>query len=72
MRNGSRSAVPVSAIKGTLGCWAVVAHTFVPVLRRQRPADLCEFEVSLIYRVSSSTFPKANKNRLLLSMSYMD
>jgi hypothetical protein len=27
--------------------------TLIPALGRQRQADLCEFEVSLVYRVSS-------------------
>jgi hypothetical protein len=27
----------------------------IPALRRQRQADLCEFEASLLYRVSSKT-----------------
>ena len=31
-------------------------HTpLIPTLRRQRQADLCEFEASLVYRVSSRT-----------------
>jgi hypothetical protein len=29
--------------------------SLIPALRRQRWADLCEFETSLIYRVSSRT-----------------
>ena len=33
----------------------VEAHTFNRALRRQKQADLCEFEASLIYRVSSRT-----------------
>ena len=35
--------------------WAVVAHAFNPSNWRQRQADLCEFEASLGYRVSSRT-----------------
>ena len=31
----------------------LVAHTFNPSTWEQRQAELCEFEVSLIYRVSS-------------------
>ena len=27
--------------------------TLIPALRRQRQVDLCEFEASLVYRVSS-------------------
>jgi hypothetical protein len=34
--------------------WALVV-LLIPVLRRQRQADLCEFEASLVYRVSSRT-----------------
>ena len=29
--------------------------TLIPSLRRQRQAELCEFKVSLVYRVSSRT-----------------
>jgi hypothetical protein len=32
----------------------MVAHAFDPRTGRQRQADLCEFEASLVYRVSSS------------------
>ena len=32
---------------------------FVPSLGRQRQADLCEFEASLVYKASSRTGPKA-------------
>lgn len=31
----------------------VVAHVFIPVLRRQRLVDVCEFKVSQVYRVRS-------------------
>jgi len=32
------------------------AHLYlIPVLGRQRQVDLCEFEASLVYRVSSGT-----------------
>jgi hypothetical protein len=41
----------------------VVAHAFNPALGRQRQADLCEFEASLIYRVSSRT-PRTNRENL--------
>jgi len=34
----------------------VVIHTFiVPAFRRQKQVDLCEFETSLVYKVSSRT-----------------
>ena len=32
-----------------------MAHAFNPSYWRQRQADLCEFEASLVYRVSSRT-----------------
>ena len=35
------------------GLWWCMS--LIPVLRRQRQADFCEFEASLIYRVSSRT-----------------
>lgn len=31
----------------------MVAHTLIPALRKQRQADLCEVEASLVYRSSS-------------------
>jgi hypothetical protein len=36
-------------------CKSVRSLTLVPALGRQRQADLCEFETSLIYRVNSRT-----------------
>ena len=42
-------------IKG--GSWVVVACvlSLIPALGRQRQVDLCEFEASLVYRVSLKT-----------------
>ena len=37
----------------------------IPALRRQRQADLCEFEASLVYRVSSRTASKATEKPCL-------
>jgi hypothetical protein len=34
----------------------------VPALRKQRQADLCEFEASLVYRVSSRTAKVTQRN----------
>ena len=34
----------------------------IPALRRQRQLDLCEFEASLVYRVSSSTVKATQRN----------
>jgi hypothetical protein len=31
----------------------VVVHSIIPVLRRQRWADLCQLKANLVYRVSS-------------------
>jgi hypothetical protein len=40
-------------------CWAVGTHwehtPLVPALGRQRQADFCEFEASLVYRANSGT-----------------
>ena len=44
---------------------AVVAHTFNPSTWRQRQADLCEFEASLVYRASSRTGSKATEKPCL-------
>jgi hypothetical protein len=35
----------------------------VPVLGRQRPADLCEFEASLVYGASVKTAKATHRNR---------
>ncbi|XP_060246688.1 zinc finger CCHC domain-containing protein 24 isoform X2 [Meriones unguiculatus] len=35
---------------------------FIPLLRRQRRADLCEFQASLVYRVSSWTTNATQRN----------
>ena len=32
-----------------------------PALRRQKQVDFCEFEISLVYRMSSRTDPKATQ-----------
>ena len=34
--------------------WVVVAHTFIPALGRQKHADLCEFEASLVYKATTT------------------
>jgi hypothetical protein len=33
----------------------IIVHPVIPTLRRQRHADLCELEASLVYRVSYRT-----------------
>ena len=38
-----------------------VAHALIPALRKQRQADLCEFEVSLVYKSISRT-ARAQRN----------
>ena len=41
-------------------------HTpLIPSLGRQRQADLCAFETSLVYRVSSRTGSKATQRNLV-------
>jgi hypothetical protein len=42
--------------------WKVVAHTLTPTLRMQRQLGLCEFEASLVYRVSSRTASTTQRN----------
>jgi hypothetical protein len=41
----------------------------IPALGRQRQADLCEFEASLIYRVSSWTAKATQRNLALRGKS---
>ena len=45
--------------------WAVVAHTLIPALRRQREMDFCEFEDSLVQ--SSSTARAVTQRKLVLN-----
>jgi hypothetical protein len=40
----------------------VVAHALIPALRRQKQADLCKFETSLIYKESSRTARATQRN----------
>ena len=40
----------------------VVAHTFIPALRRQRQADLSGFEARLVYRVNSKIARDTQRN----------
>jgi hypothetical protein len=40
----------------------VAAHTFNPCIGRQRQADICEFEASLVYRASSRTAKATQRN----------
>jgi hypothetical protein len=40
-------------LKTFVTCLVMVAHTLILALRRQRQVELCEFEASLVYRVSS-------------------
>ena len=37
-------------------------HTFIPALKRQRQADLCEFKASLVYIVSYSSARATQRN----------
>jgi hypothetical protein len=39
----------------------------IPALRKQRQADLCEFQVSLVYRVSYRTVRATQRNPILKS-----
>jgi len=38
--------------KGETLSWALWSMPLIPALGRQRQVDLCEFEVSLVYKVS--------------------
>ena len=43
----------------------VVVHTFNFSIQRQRQVDVCEFEASLVYRVSSRTVRATQRNPVL-------
>jgi hypothetical protein len=42
-------------LKSKVYTWAWWRTPLIPALRKQRQEDLCEFEASLVYRVSSMT-----------------
>ena len=52
-------------MKRVIGSQAVVVHTLIPVLGRQKQADLCEFKASLVYRVSSRTVKATQRSPVL-------
>jgi hypothetical protein len=37
----------------------------IPALRRQKQADLCEFEASLVYKMNSRTARAVHRNHIL-------
>ena len=39
--------------------------SLIPAFRRQRQSDLCEFEASLLYKVSSTTVKGTQRNLVL-------
>ena len=39
--------------------------SIIPALRKQRQTDLCEFEASPVYKLSSKTAPKATEKLCL-------
>jgi hypothetical protein len=39
--------------------------SLIPALRRERQADLCDFEASLVYRVNSRTSRGTQRNPVL-------
>ena len=48
--------------KAKVGEPGMVGHAFNPSIGRQRQADLCEFEASLVYRASSRTARATQRN----------
>jgi hypothetical protein len=44
---------------------AQTRHGLIRALRRQRQADLCEFKVSLLYRVTSRTARSVTQRNLV-------
>ena len=47
---------------------AVVAHTLIPALRRQRQTDVCEFKASQVYRASSRTARATQRNPVIQTL----
>jgi hypothetical protein len=43
----------------------VVVHNFIPSTGQQRQVDHCEFEVGMVYRVSSRTAKATQRNPVL-------
>ena len=46
----------------------MVLPSLISSLKKQRQTDLCEFEASLVYRVSSRTGSKATQRNLVLKI----
>jgi hypothetical protein len=42
--------------------WMLRCTPLIPALRRQRQVDLCEFEASLVYKVSTRTAMATQRN----------
>ena len=49
--------------------WALVVPLLIPVLAGQRQADLCEFEASLVHRVSSRIARAVQTKKLCLEIT---
>ena len=55
-----------SGLKETPSQAVVVAHMpLIPALGRQRQADVCEYEASLVYRASSRTIKATLRNPVM-------
>ena len=48
----------------------MMVHALISVLRRQRKEDLCEFEVSLVYRVSTRAAKATWRDTILNTPNY--
>jgi hypothetical protein len=60
-REGNKRGTNRKRSQSSLICKPEVVP-LIPALRRQRQADLCEFEASLVYRVSSRTSRAIQRN----------
>ena len=47
----------------------MVVQPLIPALRRQRQADLCEFDASLVYRAASRTVRATQRKPVLKNQS---
>jgi hypothetical protein len=51
-----------ATLKTVVVTQAVMVHTLMPALGKQRQINLCEFKASLVYRVNSKTAKATQRN----------
>ena len=60
-----QNSIFIGAFKSRVYYRTVMVQPLIPVFNRQRQADLCEIEASLVYRVGSRTARTTQRNPVL-------